>query len=105
MARYTCNKKAYPSFRDDCKKCPEYDPCLKGGKWCFVGAMENDRVSCSATQDVSMSAAAPIMRDMSTVTINLGDGMKVDVLREDMKKQLENELYKGMNLPWIMNGA
>jgi hypothetical protein len=38
----------------------------------------------------------PIMRDMSTVKINLGNGQSVDVLREDIRKSLEDELYKSI---------
>nr|DAL80888.1 MAG TPA: transposase DDE domain protein [Caudoviricetes sp.] len=30
--RYTCIKKKYPQFSKDCKECPEYNPCAKGGK-------------------------------------------------------------------------
>lgn len=39
FVRYTCNKKNEPTMREDCKKCPQYNPCGKEGKWCFVGAL------------------------------------------------------------------
>ena len=40
----------------------------------------------------------PIMRDMSTVTINIGNGQSFDVSREDIIKSIEKELYKGLTL-------
>lgn len=96
--RYTCNKKKHPVYRDDCRSCPEYNPCAKDGKWCFVGALitEHDMICEEVSRPIVESAAAPVMRDMSTVTINLGDGMKVDVLREDIKKALEREFYESV---------
>lgn len=98
--RYTCNKKNEPSFREDCKNCQEHNPCAKDGKWCFIGALvaEHDPLCAEASMPLVESAAAPVMRDMSTVTINLGDGMKVDVLRENIKKQLEQDFYKSVGL-------
>jgi hypothetical protein len=98
--RYTCNKKNEPVFKLDCVTCPEYNPCAKDGKWCFIGALveKNDQMCSEAHMPSAESAAAPILRDMSTVTINLGDGMKVEVLHEDIKKQLEQEFYRNLGL-------
>ncbi len=98
--RYTCNKKKEPVYREDCKNCPEYNPCAMDGKWCFVGALvaEHDPLYADAAIPAAENAAAPVMRDMSTVTINLGDGVKVDVLRDDIKRQLEHDFYKSAGL-------
>ena len=100
FVRYTCNKKNEPTRREDCKSCPEYDPCGKNGKWCFVGALvdeaENKRMSDDMIEHMAQDMAMPIMRDMSTVKINLGNGQSVDVLREDIRKSLEDELYKSI---------
>jgi len=98
--RYTCNKKNEPVYREDCKKCSEYNPCAKEGKWCFVGALvaEHEPLCTETAIPAGEGAAAPVMRDMSTVTINLENGMKIDVLREDIKKQLERDFYKGVGL-------
>lgn len=100
FVRYICNKKNEPVYRKDCVGCPEYNPCAVDGKWCFVGAliMECDPICKEAVQHSSKNAAAPIMRDMSTVTINLGDGAAIDVLREDIKRQLEEDFYKKAGL-------
>lgn len=91
--RYTCNKKNVPVLRKDCEKCEEYNPCAKDGKWCFVGALiaEHDQIFADCTMPIAESAAAPVLRDTSTVKINLGNGIKIDVLREDIKKQLALE--------------
>ena len=104
---YTCNKKNEPVFREDCKNCPEYNPCAKDGNWCFVGALvlEYDPICAEASMPSAESAAAPVLRDMSTVTIHLRNEQKVDVLREDIKKQLEQELLSHLKLPGMMPGA
>ena len=100
FVRYTCNKKNEPIMREDCKTCPEYNPCGKDGKWCSVGALvaeaEKHRMSADMIEPIAQDIAMPIMRDMSTVTINLGNGQSVDVLREDIRKSLEDELYKSI---------
>ena len=100
FVRYTCNKKNEPTTREDCENCHEYNPCAKDGKWCFVGALvaeaENKRMSADMCEPVVQDMAMPIMRDMSTVTISLGNAQSVDVLREDIRKSLEDELYKSI---------
>lgn len=104
---YICNKKNEPVFREDCKKCSEYNPCTEDGKWCFFGAIvaEHDPLCAETVAPILESAAAPILRDMSTVTINLRDGMKVDVLREDIKNQIERELLSNLGISGVMYGA
>lgn len=93
FVRYTCNKKNESAMREDCKNCSEYNPCAKDGKWCFVGALvaESGNVNgnkiCRTKQDIAM----PIVRDMSTVTIHFGNGQSVDVLREDIRKSIEED--------------
>lgn len=100
FVRYTCNKKNVPVMRNECEKCSEYNPCAKDGKWCFAGALiaEHD-LSCSeCTMPLMENADAPILRDIATVTINLGSGMEVDVLREDIKEKLKRDFYKASGL-------
>ena len=100
FVRYTCNKKNEPTMREDCKTCQEYSPCGENGKWCFAGALvaesENTRTSADMCEPIAQNVAMPIMRDMSTVTINLGNGQSVDILRENILKSLEDELYKSI---------
>lgn len=102
--RYTCNKKNEPTMREDCKNCPEYNPCGKNGKWCFVGALVAEAESNEACVDVIMPLTEnfifPELRDMSTVTINFGNGQNVDILREDIKKTLnvENNVLNGKDI-------
>lgn len=87
--RYTCSRKNEPVFEKDCKRCPEYNPCAKDGKWCFIGALvaEHDPVCAEAAINAGKNAAAPVLRNMS---------------REDIKRALEDEFYKSMGL---LNGA
>lgn len=47
-------------------------------------------------EPMEQDMAMPIMRDMSTVTINIGNGQSVDVLRENIRKSLEDEFYKSI---------
>ena len=72
-----------------CRKCPYIDTCNHK-------SMEIHGHLMSAATDASLSAAMPVMRDLSTVTINLGDGCSIDVLREDVKKELEKHLHIGL---------
>lgn len=92
--RYTCAKKKHPVLRKDCEKCEMYDPCAKDGKWCFVDALiaEHEPMLSENAMGSCVNASAPVMRDMSTVTINLGNGMQVDVLKEDIRKQIRENL-------------
>ena len=100
FVRYTCNKKNVPVMRKDCEKCSEYNPCAKDGKWCFIGALivEHDPGCAECTMPLMENAVAPVLRDTSTVTIYLGNGMEVDVLREDIKEQLKRDFYKASRL-------
>ena len=92
--RYTCNKKNEPTMRVDCSSCPEYNPCGKEGKWCFVGALIKEAANTKKCTDAAMLSAEgnlyPVMRDMSTVTIHIGSNQEIDILREDIKKALKN---------------
>lgn len=100
FVKYICNKKNITVLREDCKKCEEYNPCAKNGKWCFVGALieEHDQMLEECALPNSESADASVLQDMSTVTINLGDGIRVDVLRNDIIKQLERDFYESGGL-------
>lgn len=98
--RYTCNKKNEPTMCEDCKNCPEYNPCGKEGKWCFIGALvakaENNKACADVVMPLTENLASPVMRDMSTVTINFGKGQSADILCEDIKKALEKDIYKSI---------
>lgn len=100
--RYTCNKKNEPTMREDCKSCSEYDPCGKEGKWCFIGALvveaENKKVRADIVMPLTENIASPMLRDMSTVTINFGNGQNIDVLKEDIIKSIQDEIYKGLRI-------
>ena len=100
FVRYTCNKKNEPVFRKDCMKCPEYNPCGINGKWCFVGALvaEHDPACASLRETNVENMVSPMSRDMSTITVHLGDGMEVDVLRENIRKQMEESFYRQSGL-------
>lgn len=99
--RYTCAKKKHQVLKKDCEKCKMYNPCAKNGKWCFVGALiaEHEPVlSKSETGEASACAMAPVLRDQSTVTIHLGRGASVDVLKEKITEQIKKELYPSLKM-------
>ena len=87
--RYTCNKKNEPTMREDCKNCPEYNPCGKEGRWCFIGALvaeaENNKACADVVMPLTENLVSPVLRDMSTVTINFGNGQSADMLREEIE--------------------
>jgi hypothetical protein len=87
-------------MREDCENCPEYNPCGKEGKWCFVGALvaeaENNKACADVVMPLTENLASPVLRDMSTVTINFGNEPSADVLREDIKKDIYKSIYKGL---------
>lgn len=98
--RYTCAKKNHPVLKKDCEKCEMYNPCAKGGKWCFVGALiaeHEPALSKSTAGESVLCAAAPVLRDQSTVTIHFGGGTSVDVSKEDFTDQVKKALLSSLN--------
>lgn len=90
--RYTCNKKAYPEFSKDCKSCSEYNPCAKGGKWCFVAAIENERLIPDATAPLMQDAAAPVMVKHDYRNVKIAENTTVTIDLEEIKKKLRRDL-------------
>lgn len=90
--RYTCNKKEYPQFSIDCKNCSEYNPCVKGGKWCFVAAMENEKHIPDHLAPTVQDASAPIMVKHDYRNIKIAENTKVTIDLEDMKEKLRHDL-------------
>ena len=83
-------------MKKDCQECSEYNPCAKDGKWCFVGALiaESEQRCCNNLSGMIESNTGKIMRDMSTVTINLANNTQVDVLKEDVLKNLKASFFQ-----------
>lgn len=103
--RYTCNKKNEPTLREDCESCPEFNPCAIEGQWCFVGALVAECENTKACADITMpnvaNMVAPVMRDMSTVNIPIGNGQSVAVLKEDIERSIENAIYKSVREEYL----
>ena len=49
-------------MREDCKNCPEYNPCGKEGKWCFIGALVAEVEKNKACADVVMPLTEKMCR-------------------------------------------
>ena len=105
FVRYTCNKKNEPTMREDCSKCPDFNPCAIEGQWCFVGALVAEYENTKACADITMpnvvNMVAPIMRDMSTVNIPVGNGQNVAVLKEDISRAIESAIYKSVREEYL----
>lgn len=90
--KYTCIKKKYPQFSKDCKWCSEYNPCANGGKYCFVGAMENERMMPDSVAPLMQDAAVPVMvkHDYRNVKVAEDTTVTIDLeeLKENMRKQI-----------------
>ena len=98
--RYTCAKKKCQTSREECKSCESYNPCVRDGNWCFVGALtsEYDSLLMDSKANCCEDAAAPLLVDTSTVTINLGDGQTMQVLKSDIEEAIKRQLFKGIAL-------
>lgn len=88
MPTYTCIKNAYPMFHEDCLHCSMYDPCVKDGKYCFIGAMENERV-CQPAQSRTMECASmPVLIPHDYRDIKVAENITVTIDIEEMKRKL-----------------
>lgn len=95
--RYTCNKKSFPLFSKDCKNCPEYNPCAQDGKWCFVGAMENEHdigVGNASTQ-VVQDAAMPALVKHDYRDVKIAEGTTITIDLEELKENMRKQIYGG----------
>jgi sRNA-binding carbon storage regulator CsrA len=106
FVRYTCNKKNEPTLREDCESCPEFNPCAKDGQWCFVGALvaksfAEGGLIARGSININENLAMPVMRDTSTVKIPVGNGQSIDILKEDIKKAIESEIYKSVREEYL----
>jgi hypothetical protein len=92
-------------MKEDCLKCPEFNPCAKDGQWCFIGALvadsENTKACAELTMPNTADMVAPIMRDMTTVNIPIGNGQSVAVLKEDIAKAIKSEIYKSVREEYL----
>jgi len=76
MMSLTCNKKAYPQFKEECDKCPMKTECVDNGKSVAVGLMELRPIN------VTLSFGANINNDVSVDAI-------ADKLSKILNKQIQ----------------
>lgn len=62
----------------------------------MVAEVENNKACADVVMPLTENLVSPVLRDMSTVTINFGNGQSADMLREDVKKALEKDIYKSI---------
>ena len=96
--RYTCNKKNEPTTREECKECPEYNPCAIEGKWCFVGALvakiEDEKACADAVMVNAERLAMPNAIDATSVNVFMVNIENRKTLRDDILKAVRKEIYK-----------
>lgn len=90
---YTCIKKAFPQFSKDCKECPEYDPCSKGGKWCFIEAREREHIMSDAAMKSTSGTAMPILAKHDYRNVKIAENTTVTIDLEELKKQMERSHF------------
>lgn len=93
---YTCNKKAYPQFSKDCQNCSEYNPCAKGGKWCFVAAMENERMTPDAHAPLVQETTAPILAKHDYRNVKIAQNTTVSIDLEKLKENMKKSFFQGL---------
>lgn len=95
----------YSKTSEKCKACKYHDDC--DSKRMVMCAMAEFPPSIIAP--AAESADAPLMQNMSVKhdyrTIRAGNGMNFDIDLEDVKEQLERDLYKVLNCPFLNCGA
>lgn len=90
----TCNKKAYSEFKEVCEKCPEYDECVRNGKFAFVELAQMPSLS---------PGLAPASQDNTTFTVHVDSGFSFDIHRSDVEKSIKEQFNPLKNM--FMNGA
>lgn len=71
-----------------CRDCPFVETCQNKR----MEALAYLPMAAEASTQAGMSAAAPILRE--TMTVNAGDGIMVQVYKDDIKRELEKHLYE-----------
>lgn len=82
-----CNKKAYADLRKDCETCSERDACFSG-----------HAVGVALAQPILQDVAQPLLVPHDYRNIKVAEGMTLTVDVEDLKKQLERDLYRKAGL-------
>lgn len=90
---------------EKCKLCKYFDDCdNKRMAACALAEMPPPVIAPAAE-----SASQPLIQDMAAKhdyrTIHAGGGMNFDIDLEDVKRQIERNLYKALNCPFLSYGA
>lgn len=79
---------------EKCKACPYVDSC-NHKQMEAVAISELPSISANISQNISQSLAMPMARE--TMLVNDGSGNMVRVYKDEIEKQLYQELYKHLN--------
>ena len=74
-----------------CIGCPKIGTCNRK-RMEALAYVEYPNISENITQNIALSAAMPLMRE--TMKINDGTGNMIMVYKDDIKKQIEQQLFK-----------
>ena len=76
---------------EKCKKCPKVDSC-DHKRMEAVACLEMPKITADISQGISQSMAMPLARE--TMKINDGHGNMIEVYKDDIAKQIEQQLFK-----------
>lgn len=95
----------YSKTSEKCKACQYHDDCdSKRMVMCVAKGMPPPMLA-----PVAECTSASLMQDVAIKhdyrTVHAGGGMNFDIDLEGVKRQLERDLYKALECPFLMGGA
>lgn len=87
---------------EKCRKCPKVDTCNHKRMEALAYLPEPIAAQCS--EPVAADIAAPMMVKHDYRDVKIAPGVTVTIDLEDVKKELEKELYRSIGLPGLMMG-
>lgn len=80
-----------------CRVCPYVGTC-ENKQMEALAYLDEPSMIAEAGQSTLTSAAAPLLRE--TTTINIGDGKMVEVYKDEVEKELTKHLYSHLGLQY-----
>lgn len=93
-----CNKKAYQDLKKDCETCSERDACFSGHAvgvaLAEIPKLADGGICNSAMSCCSADCVQPILVQHNYRDIKVSDGMTISIDLEEIKKQIEQNIYR-----------
>ena len=87
---------------EKCRTCPKVDTCnhKRMEALCYLP----EPIAAPYAQPVATDMAAPMMVKHDYRDVKIAPGMTVTIDLEEVKKELEEQLYRSIGLPGLMMG-